>query len=69
MCNEEAIELVNDYFKGLEENHSREGIGNLKKCWTTCVEFQGDYIEKYGTIQNSDCCGSHQTKILIELPS
>ena len=31
VCNEEAIQAINNYFEGLEENHFREGIGNLEK--------------------------------------
>ena len=35
----ETVRLwINDYFKGFEENHFREGIGNLAKHWVKCVE-------------------------------
>ena len=46
VCNEAAIQLVNDCFEGLEENHFREGIKNLEKRWTKCVELRRDYVKK-----------------------
>lgn len=44
--NTEVIQSVSEYFEGLEERHFREGINNLQKRWTKCVEVRGDYVEK-----------------------
>ena len=44
--NEEVIQVVNEYFEGLEENHFKEGIGNLEKRLAKCIELRGDYVEK-----------------------
>ena len=44
--NEEAIQVVNDYFEGLEKKHFREEIGNLEKRWAKCVELREEIISE-----------------------
>jgi len=39
-------EVINNYFKDLEETHVQKGIGNLEKHWGKCNEFRGNCIEK-----------------------
>ena len=46
MCNEEAIQVVNDYFGGHKENYFKEEIWKLEKRWAECVERRRDYVEK-----------------------
>lgn len=50
LSNEEAIDCVNEYFEGLEENHFREGIRKLEKRLGKCVEVRGDYVEKKSSL-------------------
>ena len=44
--NDKIISQTNSYFEDLEKSYFLEGIQKLKKRWTKCIEFKGDYIEK-----------------------
>ncbi|XP_066254460.1 histone-lysine N-methyltransferase SETMAR-like [Euwallacea similis] len=44
--NEEVITETNAYFEGLDKTYYLEGIKQLEKRWTKCIELKVDYVEK-----------------------